>query len=129
MISLFPEGETIRKRLRIVDGIVAAPCCTQLLLSLISFLLTDDRLYGGDLFCEIEVKLLFALALIVQIAYVMALVPNRAPGSSQCCVGVGLAETPGRILAQDFTRRLGRKLSLGRHGYISLIRWPLLSEG
>ena len=94
MISLLSEGGTIRKCLRIVDGIVAAPCCAQLLLYLTSFLLTDDRFYGGYLFCEIEVKLLFALALIVQIAYVMALVPNRAPGSSQCCVGVGLAETP-----------------------------------
>ena len=129
MISLLPEGGTIRNCLRIVDGIIATPCCAQLLLHLTSFLLTDDRLYGGYLFCEVEVKLLFALALIVQIAHVMALVPNRAPGSSQCCVSVSLAEAPRRILAQDFTRGLGRKLSLGRHGYISPIGWPLLGEG
>ena len=129
MISLLPERGTIRIYLRIVDVIIATPCCAQLLLHLISLLLTDDRFYGGYLFSQVQVKVLFALALVVQIAYVMALVPNRAPGSSQCCVSMGLAEAPRRILAQDFTRGLGRQLSLGGHGYVSLIRVPLLGEG
>ena len=121
MAPLLSERGPFGECLGVIDGVIAATCCTKFFNGCIAFLLVDDRFYSSYFFCEIKVKLLLALAFIVEVADVLTLVSDGTTGCSKSCICMGLAEASRGILSHNFTRCLRWQLSLGGHRDVGLV--------
>ena len=112
-----PFGECVG----VMNGVNAATSCPNFFSSRLAFLLADNRFYSSYLFSKVQVKLLLALALIVEVADVLTLVSDRTTGRSKSCICMSLAEASRGILSHNFARCLRRQLPLGSHGDVGLV--------
>ena len=92
MVPLLSERGPFGECISVIDGVIAATGCAKLFNDRVAFLLADDRFYSSYLFCKVQVKLLLALAFIVEVTDVLTLVSEGTTGCSEGCICMGLAE-------------------------------------